>query len=216
MKLELSGRDNYAVSITKEELATLPLERYEGKIIVVASEESAAEAVAELEKAGIVGFDTETKPSFKKGTVNNVALIQLSSLDKCFLFRTCKMGMPEVVKNFIENESISKIGLSVKDDFLNLGRFGKIEPKGFIDLQQYAKNFKIKDNSLSKIYAVVFGKRISKGQQLSNWEASELTEGQKQYAALDARACLDIYNKLSSGNFKPEESPYFRHEEEEV
>lgn len=203
----------YSVSITKEELASLPIERYDGKIVVVATEATAEKAIAELRAMGTIGFDTETKPSFKKGNINQVALIQLAGHDKCFLFRLSKMGFPDVVKDFLEDESVTKIGLSIKDDFLSLSRYRNFEPKGFVDLQQYVKEFKIKDNSLSKINALIFGKRISKGQQLSNWEASKLSDAQKHYAALDAKACLEIYTELQKGEFIPELSPYYRKNE---
>lgn len=207
---------HYSVSISKQELSNLPVEKFDGKIIVVSSAETAAKAIQNLKKAKTVGFDTETRPSFKKGLIYKVALVQLSDGEKTYLFRLSKMGLPDVMKEFLEDENVIKIGLSIKDDFLSLSRFSKISPRGFIDLQQYVKEFDIKDNSLSKIYGVVFGKRISKGQQLSNWEASTLSDNQKKYAALDAKACLDIYNALNTGKFNPAESPYYKLEDEEA
>lgn len=209
------SESNYNLTISKEQLGQLPIERYEGKIVVVSSEETTAQAMEELKEVGMIGFDTETKPSFKKGTVNNVALIQLATPEKCYLIRLSKMGtLPESLKNFLEDENVVKIGLSIKDDFHNLNKICQIEPKGFIDLQEYAKEFRIKDSALTKIHAIVFGRRISKNQQLSNWEASSLTEGQKHYAALDAAACLNIYNELKSGRFIPQDSIYFCEDEE--
>jgi ribonuclease D len=115
----------------------------------------------------------------------------------------------------LEDENIIKIGLSVHDDFNVMRRTCEIEPKGFIDLQTYVKQFHISDISLQKIYAILFGERISKNQRLTNWEAEALTEGQQQYAAIDAWACLKIYYYLRSGAFKPTESPYVVEPEEE-
>lgn len=205
--------DNNSVFITKEELNTLPAEKFEGKIIVVSSLQTAEKAIEELRKAEITGFDTETKPNFKKGKMNNVALMQLSTNDKCFLFRLSKIGLPECIKDFLEDESCRKVGLSIKDDFLNLSKLRGISPKGFVDIQDMVKNFRIKDSSLTKIHSILFGRRISKNQQLSNWEASKLSEKQKSYAALDAVACVRIFNHLKSGSFIPEASRYFRNEE---
>lgn len=211
------ANDNFVVTISKEQLNTLPVERFGGKIIVVSSDETADKAVHYLRNAGEIGFDTETKPSFRKGIINDVALLQLSTLDRCYLVRLSKIGhIPKSVKKLLEDENVLKIGLSIKDDFLNLGRTDRIEPKGFIDLQDYVKDFKIKDNSLTKIYSLNFGKRIAKSQQLSNWEASSLSEAQKNYAALDAAACLAIYSNLRDGNFIPEDSPYYCEDEEKA
>ena len=84
----------------------------------------------------------------------------------------------------------------------------ELDPQGFIDLQEYVKYFHISDISLQKIYAIIFGERISKTQRLTNWEAPTLTEAQQTYAAIDAWACLRLYRRLRSGNFHPDESPY--------
>lgn len=203
------------ISISKEKLNTLPIARFEGEIVVVDTLEDAREAIQELEKLPIVGFDTETKPTFQKGKFHNVALLQLASDSKCYLIRLSKIGLPDEVKKFLENEDILKVGLSIKDDFHSLNKLRPLKPEGFIDLQEYSKEFGITDCSLTKIHAIILGKRISKTQQLSNWEAFELTSKQQQYAALDAVACVNLYNYLSSGKFKPEDSPYWIETENE-
>lgn len=203
-----------SVYITKDELNALPAENFEGSIEVVSSETSAEKAIEDLRVAHVVGFDTETKPNFKKGKTNNVALMQLSTDTKCYLFRLSKTGMLQCIKDFLEDDSTFKVGLSIKDDFLNLSKLCDIKPAGFLDLQDYAKEFKIKDSSLTKIHGILFGKRISKSQQLSNWEAPALSEKQKKYAALDAVACVKIYNHLNGGSFIPSESIYYRNEED--
>lgn len=196
------------VTITKEELTSLPVATFTGKITLVDSEETAKKAIETLRKERIIGFDTETKPSFKRGQTNNVALLQLSSDTESYLFRLNHIGLPECVKNLLEDENLLKIGLSIHDDFHNLHRLYKLEPQSFIDLQNYVKQFRIIDNSLAKIYAILFDERISKGQRLTNWEADTLTVNQQAYAALDAIACVRIYNYLSENRFNPLKSKY--------
>lgn len=200
--------EKFEISISKETLSLLPIEKFTGEIVIVDTPEGAEEAVRELEKASLIGFDTETKPAFQKGHINKVALLQLATENKCYLIRLSKIGMHPAVKMLLENENNCKIGLSIKDDFHNLNKIDPIEPKGFIDLQTYVKNFGITDISLTKIHAIIFGKRISKSQQLSNWEAPVLTKKQQEYAALDALACVNIYRHLKSGEFNPQKSEY--------
>lgn len=201
------------VSITKEQLSTLPTVIYPGQYVVVETDAEADEAMNELFSVNLVGFDTESKPSFKKGQANKVSLIQISSGKKCYLFRINKIGFPERLKSYIENPSVAKIGLSLKDDFFVLQRSCSFAPAGFIDLQSLVKNYNIEDTSLQKIFAILFGKKISKSQRLSNWEADELTDSQKAYASIDAWACLEIYNYLTAGKFNPVESPYLIEED---
>ncbi|MCD8393429.1 MAG: 3'-5' exonuclease domain-containing protein 2 [Bacteroidales bacterium] len=198
------------IAITKEELAPLPIVAYPGRITVVDNPREAKKALAFLRAARRVGFDTETRPSFRKGHVNTVALIQISTADHCFLFRLKKLGFHEELKDFLEDETVEKIGLSLRDDFLVLHKISEFEPRGFVDLQDFVKGFSIHDASLQKIYAILFGSRISKSQRLSNWEADTLTESLQRYASIDAWACLRIYNHLRSGNFDPQHSPYWK------
>ena len=105
--------------------------------------------------------------------------------------------LPVPVEDFLVNDKILKIGLSLRDDFGAMRKRTDIKPANFLDLQNYVGQFGIEDASLQKIYAILFDKKISKGQRLSNWEADVLTEQQKKYAALDAWACLKIYNQLN-------------------
>lgn len=199
-----------AATITKQELAELPMVSYEGTIILVDSSEKAEEAALELRKETLIGFDTETKPSFKRGQTNNVALLQLSTRSSCYLFRLNHIGLCDGIKQLLEDPSILKVGVSIHDDFHNLRKLYSLAPDGFIDLQNFVKDFSIADNSLARIYGILFGERISKGQRLTNWEADELTAHQQAYAALDALACVRIYDHLTAGRFNPEESPYYR------
>lgn len=199
---------DFYLSISKEQLSKLPQEHYTGQIQLIDKEEDVACAVEKLRKAGRIGFDTETRPSFKRGSHYNVALMQLSSGENGYLFRLNKIGFPEELRLLLEDKSVMKIGASVHDDFHNLNRIKAFEPDGFLDIQQYVKQFRIADNSLARIYGIVFGKRLSKAQRLTNWELPTLTLNQQAYAALDAVACTRIYEYLESGRFDPEKSEY--------
>jgi len=203
------------LSINKTQLSALPPAHFKGEIRVVDHEQGIIEAIAELRKSNMIGFDTETRPSFRKGQINSVALVQLSTRSVCFLFRINITGLSQHIIDLLEDENILKIGLSVHDDFHNLNKITHISPKGFIDLQNYVKEYEIADNSLSRIYGIVFGELVSKGQRLTNWEAEYLTPSQQCYAALDAMACIQIYDYLSEGHFHPEESPYIVYHSEE-
>lgn len=199
-----------AATITKQELSALPMENYTGRIFLIDSEEKVIEAAESLRKEKILGFDTETKPSFKRGQTNNVALLQLSTHSETYLIRLNMVGLPEPIKAVLEDGSILKIGVSIHDDFHNLRKLYELTPAGFVDLQSFVKGFKIADNSLARIYAILFGMRISKGQRLTNWEAEELTAHQQAYAALDAIACIRIYEHLLNGKFDPVNSIFYR------
>ena len=196
------------ITISKQQLSQLPLANFSGEIRLIEDEEGVAAALSELRKADVIGFDTETRPSFRKGQTNTVSLIQLSTREVCYLFRINHFGLDRRIIDILEDPDITKIGLSIHDDFHNLNKICHIEPKGFIELQNFVKKYKISDNSLSKIYAVIFGQRISNGQRLTNWEAEHLTPSQQSYAALDAMACVMIYDYINSGKFNPEDSPY--------
>ncbi|MDR1645030.1 MAG: 3'-5' exonuclease domain-containing protein 2 [Tannerellaceae bacterium] len=184
-------------TITKDAIALLPAEEYKGRIVVVDQKKDALLAVEYLSQYAKVGFDTETRPSFKKGKRFKLSLIQIATEDCCFLFRLNKIGLPPSLEAFLSDPSILKIGLSLRDDFGALRKRTNAEPANFLDLQDYVGRFGIEDASLQKIYAILFGKRISKGQRLTNWDADALSESQKKYAALDAWACLVIYDHLN-------------------
>ena len=189
---------NYSASITKEEITSLPVEQFQGQTVVVDSQEAVREAISFLATFDYVGFDTETRPNFSKNQHHIIALIQLSTLERCYLFRLNKLGgIPKQLEEFLKNGKTVKVGLSLLDDFHNIRKLMDFKPFNFIDLQKIVPSFGIREASLQKIYAILFGKKISKRMRLSNWEAAELTEAQKLYAALDAWACLRIYQKLN-------------------
>lgn len=185
-------------TITKAEIAELPKEEFPGRIFLIYTEEETDKAVSYLKQQKIVGVDTETRPSFKRGRVHKVALLQISTEDTCFLFRLNRIGMPVSLQEFLKNDTL-KIGLSLKDDFMMLQKRKDVhaEEGNWIELQDYVAHFGIEDRSLQKLYANLFGKKISKNQRLSNWEADTLTEAQMRYAAMDAWACVRIYNCLN-------------------
>jgi ribonuclease D len=186
-------------TITKEEISTLEIEEFQGRIVLVNTIEEAETAVKYLSSFPRLGFDTETRPAYKKGCIFGVALIQLSTEDVCFLFRLNIIGFPDCLIQLLSDPGIRKIGLSLKDDFLSMSRRKKFTPQGFVDLQTIVPQYDIKDLSLQKVYALLFEKKISKSQRLSNWESEELTGAQQKYAALDAWACLKVYEKLMEG-----------------
>lgn len=185
-------------SIDKTLIPEMPQVLFDGTVTVVDTLETAEQAVKYLRTQKIIGFDTETKPSFKKGVVNKPALLQLASHDRAFLFRMNIIGLPDFVCSLLSDPTVKKIGLSVKDDFGSLRRRCPVEPAAFVELQDYAAQIGIEEKGLQRMFALLFGKRISKNQQLSNWENETLTEGQCLYAATDAWACIVIYEYLHS------------------
>ncbi len=193
--------------ISKEAIKTMPTASYEGLIKVIDTPELLEEAIKELDGHPILGIDSETRPSFKKGEMHKVSLLQIATSSCCYLFRLNKIGFAIELVHLLESKEVIKVGLSLTDDFLMLRRRRKsFKADGYIDLQQMIKDYGIEDLSLQKVYANLFGKRLSKGQRLSNWEQEILSPAQQQYAALDAVACLEIYNALvqeyQPGNYK--------------
>lgn len=183
--------------VDKQEISSLPRAVFNGRIFTIHTEREAEKAVDYLLSFRLLGVDTETRPSFKKGKMNSVALLQVSTEDTCFLFRLNRIGLPHPLLRLLEDTSVLKVGLSLKDDLAMLKRRGDFRPGNFLDLQEFVRKVGIEDMSLQKIYANLFREKISKGQRLTNWEAEILTDGQKLYAATDAWACVRIYNELS-------------------
>ncbi|MBR5841332.1 MAG: 3'-5' exonuclease domain-containing protein 2 [Bacteroidaceae bacterium] len=182
--------------IAKAEIAQMPPALFDGRIIVIHAKADVDKAVSYLKKRPIVGVDTETRPSFAKGRTYEVSLLQVSTEDTCFLFRLNYIGMPDSLVELLQDERLLKVGLSLRDDLQGLNRKHNFEPRGFLDLQHYVKEMGMEAQSLQKIYALLFGEKISKSQRLTNWEADVLTDRQKGYAATDAWACVRIYKYL--------------------
>lgn len=183
-------------NITKAEIAKLPPVLFNGRIIVIHNIADVEKAVSYLKGFPILGIDTETRPSFAKGKSYEVSLMQISTEDTCFLFRLNYIGMPDALIDLLQDARQLKIGLSLKDDIQSLHRKHSFEPRGFLDLQNYVKEIGIEAQSLQKIYALLFDKKISKSQRLTNWEADVLSDKQKGYAATDAWACVRIYKYM--------------------
>ncbi len=190
----------------KARIQQLPRALFEGRIEVILSESEAAKAVDYLLSQPIIGLDTETRPSFRKGVKYYVSLLQVSTRDICFLFRLKHTGMCQPIIRLLEDTTVPKIGLSLHDDLHQLHEVAQFVPGAFVELQQMVKAFGVEDLSLQKLFANFFGERISKGQRLTNWEADILSESQKRYAATDAWACVLLYDEmtrlLQTGDFE--------------
>lgn len=185
-------------STPKEYVATLPQAVFKGRIVVISTITETQKAIQALQGQTILGIDTETKPAFKKGVIHKVSLLQISTNNLCFLFRLNLIGLPKELISILEDPTISKIGLSLKDDLHGLCQRAHFTPAGFIDLQNVVKVIGVEDMSLQKLYANLFGYRISKSARLTNWDNDVLTDSQKHYAALDAYACIQLYTELTS------------------
>ncbi|MCI6119042.1 MAG: 3'-5' exonuclease domain-containing protein 2 [Prevotella sp.] len=190
----------------KAKIASLPCVLFDGRIVVVVSESEAAKAVDYLLSQDVLGIDTETRPSFRRGTNYKVSLLQVSSREVCFLFRLNHIKMCDPVKRLLEDEGVLKVGLSLHDDIAALKKLREFKPGNFFDLQKHVNEIGIEDLSLQKIYANLFGQKISKAQRLTNWEADILSDKQKGYAATDAWSCIKIYEELkrleATGEYK--------------
>lgn len=205
-------------TISKEELKEMPKAAFPGRIHVIQTEGEVEKAVAYLQSQPVLGIDSETRPSFTKGRSFKVALLQIASEECCFLFRLNMTGLTKPLIDLLENPEVTKVGLSLKDDFLMLHKRAPFTQQGCVELQEYVRPFGIQDKSLQKIYGILFGEKISKSQRLSNWEADVLNDKQKLYAATDAWACLNIYNLLQNlkrtGDFEiaPAETELIEHQ----
>jgi len=182
--------------ITKEQINILPSGAFNGTSFIIQNDADFEQVFQSLKNEPILGFDTETKPSFRKGKKNKVALIQLATHDRAYLIRTHNGPLPEKLIQLFENDNILKVGVAIQDDVIGIRHRHPFKPAGFIELQHFVKDYDIEDNGLKKLAANILGIKISKRQQLSNWEADELTEGQIIYAATDAWVCYQIYNTL--------------------
>jgi ribonuclease D len=185
-------------TITNDQTAELPSAHFDGRIVVVDREEQIEAACHDLASHRIIGFDTETRPSFKAGVTNKVSLLQLSTPTHCYLIRLCRTKLHSLLLKILSSPDIIKIGAGVAGDIRSLHALRHFKERGFVDLQQIASSWGIEEKSLRKMSAIVLGKRVSKAQRLSNWEASTLTPQQQMYAATDAWVCIEIYNKLMS------------------
>ena len=197
-------RKEYAPTIDAEQIKTLPLIFFDGKITVIDSLGPEFErAVRYLRHRSVIGFDTETRPVFTPhAPQNGVALLQLSSGRRAFLFRVYKIGLEDSLAAILANPKIIKVGAAVHDDIRGLQKIYPFQPGGFVDLQRICGEWGIQDKSVKKLTAILMGRRISKTQQLSNWEAARLSDAQKVYAATDAWICREMYFLLKHSKKK--------------
>jgi len=191
----------FASTISKEEINNLDLERYEGKIFLITKIEQLTSVFAKINEYSLVGFDTETKPTFRKGEVNEVAMIQIAIPKAVYLIRINYTGITDEILSFLENQSIVKVGVALRDDLKDIKRLRKFTPKGFVELNKLVKDIGIESNGLRKLTAIILGFRISKNAQVSNWEAEKLSQKQLQYAATDAWVCLEMHNELQKKGY---------------
>ncbi|MCI6129555.1 3'-5' exonuclease [Prevotella sp.] len=180
----------------KATINALPLVEYPYKINVILNEYEAERAVDHLLTCDILGVDTETKPAFRRGQNHKVALLQVATREQCFLFRLNHLGLPQSIIRLLSNRMVPMVGLSWHDDIMSLHRRAEFTPGWFIDIQDIIGNIGIEDKSLQKLYANLFGEKISKRQRLTNWEADVLSDKQKEYAAIDAWACINLYDEI--------------------
>ena len=185
-------------TIDNDTVATLSAARFDGRIVIVDSEERVEEACEDLERCDIIGFDTETRPSFRAGVSYKVSLLQLSTPTTCYLFRLCRIRLSNRILKLLGSKRTLKVGADVGGDIRSLHALREFKAEGFIDLQNEASRWGIEERSLRKLSAIVLGQRVSKAQRLSNWEAGKLTEQQCDYAATDAWICLKILDGLQS------------------
>lgn len=191
--------------ITKEEINELPLGQFEGEIYLINKAEDVEEVVEFLETQPILGFDTETKPAFRKGVINPVSLLQLSTKTQAFLFRLNDIGFPNDLRTLLEREHIVKVGAAVHDDLKGLSRLtDSFYPNSFFDLNDELKKVGFHNVGVRNLCGMVLKMRISKSEQVSNWEAPVLTEKQQRYAATDAWACLEIFQLLKKEGYLDE------------
>ena len=188
--------NTFAQHIDKAAIQTLPVTFFEGEVIVVDKPDMVANAAAYLRQHTVLGVDTEARPSFKRGVHYPTALVQIATLERCYLFRLTHVGLPVEIAEIFANPDICKVGLAFKDDITGLRRRRDFKPANCVDLQSMVCKYGIMELGLQKIFAIIFGKKISKSQQLTNWENSHLTPEQARYASTDAWATLSIYLAL--------------------
>ena len=195
--------NNFTDKISNEEAAQLPAIEFGGEIRIIDYERDIVEACKVLAAEPVIGFDTETRPSFRPGVSFRVSLLQLSTPTVCYLFRLNRIPLAKPILQLLEEKRILKIGADVGGDLRALHQIRHFREAGFIDLQTIAPQWGIEEKSLRKLSAIVLGQRVSKAQRLSNWEAATLTDKQQIYAATDAWVCTRIYEKLLRTPQKP-------------
>lgn len=189
---------SYQSNISNDEVAATPQGSFDGQILIVDNAESMLKAEKLLSGCSILGFDTETRPSFSKNVHHSLSLLQLSTQKAALLFRVKQFPLSDKIVRVLEDKDVLKIGAAIRDDIKSLNKVAPFEAAGFIDLQTIIYKWGIEEKSVRKMAAIVLGIRVSKAQRLSNWDATKLTTAQMEYAATDAWVCREIYLKLNS------------------
>lgn len=190
----------YQPTITNDEINEMPVGHFPGRMLVVDSEERMREAERILRGVTVVGYDTETRPSFQKGVKYDMALVQISTADTALLFRVKLAPLSDAIRAMLSSSEVLKIGAAIRDDIRGMHKVAEFIPAGFIDLQSVVKLWDIEELSVKKMAAIVLGIKVSKAQRLTNWEAVRLTEPQQDYAAMDAWVCREVYLRLRADN----------------
>ena len=199
----MSTEKRCIVNISNEQTALLPAIEFRGEIRFVENERDIAAACKYLAEQPVIGFDTETRPSFRPGVTFRVSLLQLSSPEVCYIFLINRIPLDKAILQLFENKRLLKVGADVAGDLRSLRQIRHFRDAGFIDLQAIAPEWGIAEMSLRKLSAIVLGQRVSMAQRLSNWEAATLTDKQQLYAATDAWVCTRIYDRRLRTPKKP-------------
>jgi len=199
--MEINNSAFFQEYVTPEEVNELPLTYFEGKIVLINNSHKVEAAVDEIRQFSVVGFDTETKPTFVKGQFHHISLIQVATPDKVYLFRINNSGFTKPLQELMADKNILKLGVGLRDDIIGLQKLEYFEAAGFKELHDYVKDLGVRNTGLRKLAAILMQVRISKGQQTSNWENTVLNYNQQRYAATDAWISLEMYNLLESKGF---------------
>lgn len=199
--MTINNQNIFQEYVTPEEVNALPLTYYEGEIVLITDKNTVKQAVKEIKKCPVIGFDTETRPTFVKGQFNYISLIQLAIPGKVFLFRISLSGLTNELVDLLSDKDIRKVGVGLRDDLSGLQKITDFEPGGFEEIHDFVKDLGVRNTGLRKLAAILMKVRISKGQQTSNWENPVLSRSQMRYAATDAWICLAMYNMLDKKGF---------------
>lgn len=195
-KANQQSEPEYAIALSRDDINAMPMDRYQGPVEVVRGEDELIKACKALGRESVLGFDTETRPSFKKGESYNPSLIQLAGTKKVYLFPLTDGLIPTPLKAVLGNPSITKAGVALDYDLKQLKAMDDFQPGGFVTLEPMARALRIKNQGLRGLAAALLGFRISKRAQCSNWSRADLTDAQIKYAATDAWVSRELYLNL--------------------